>query len=153
MKLYHLLLMFAFIFAFIGSSPTVNAIYSISTNKSYYNVGDTITVNVCTEGGRIGVTMSGPYTINVNLGDLSAGCYSFTLGQAEQKDVGSWTVVMTNDSSVPSGRWQMSYAANPPKAYFTVSPGVPEFPLPAVTLGIALAGLLIITKSRKRVFS
>ncbi len=152
MKWYYLLLIAAF--ALVVGVPEVQATYSVSTNQSSYRVGETITVNVCTDGGKVGLTLSGPYTINVNLGDLPQGCYSFQVGQAEQKDVGSWTIVMTNDSSISA--WTSFLAAhgsNPPNAYFTVFSGVPEFSFPAMVLGIALAGSLIMTKSRRRVVS
>jgi hypothetical protein len=133
------------------SIPMVKATYSVSTDKSNYKVGDTLTVYVCTDGGKIGLSMSGPYTININLGDLPQSCYSFSLGQIEERDVGFWTITMTNDPSVSF--WQSFLMANgskPPSTSFTVSSGVPEFPVPALVLGIALVGAFVIVKTGRR---
>jgi hypothetical protein len=135
----------------LSSIPIVKATYSVSTDKSNYKVGDTLTVYVCTDGGKIGLSMSGPYTININLGDLSQGCYSFTLGQIEERDVGFWTITMTNDPSVQF--WQgflAAHGSSPPSTSFTVSSGVPEFPVPALVLGIALAGAFVIVRTGRR---
>jgi hypothetical protein len=75
--------------------------------------------------------------MNVNLGDLAKGCYRIPLGQTEQRDVGFWTVTMSVDSPVPF--FQASLISNPPKVSFTVS-AVPEFPIPALVMGIVLVG-------------
>jgi hypothetical protein len=130
------------IFMIIIGSPAASASYTLSTDKSTYQVGESITVYLCTDGGKVGLTASGPYTMNFNLGDLPQGCYNFQLGQAEQQDVGYWNLVMTMDTPVP-----FFPALNPPQTHFTVmASNVPEFSIPVLVLVIVLVGSLIMTK-------
>jgi hypothetical protein len=132
---------------FLISFSSVSAAYSLSTDRGSYQVGDSITVYFCTDGGKIGLTGQGPYTMNFNLGDLPQGCYNFPLGQAEQQDIGYWTLIMTMDTPVP-----LFPSLNPPQTHFTVvgSPNVPEFPIPVVVLAIILIGSSIVIKAAAR---
>ncbi|MGB9022249.1 MAG: hypothetical protein WCC94_02305 [Candidatus Bathyarchaeia archaeon] len=135
MKWYHLI--WIAVCVVLVSVPAVRADYTLSVDKSSYQVGDTLIVNVCTEGGKVTLTLSGPYTAYINLGDLAKGCYRIPLGETEQRDVGFWTITMSVDNPVPL--FQLPLSSNPPRVSFTVF-AVPEFPIPALVMGIVLVG-------------
>lgn len=138
MKWYHLV--WIAVCVILVSTPVVRADYSLSTDKGSYQVGDTLIVYVCTEGGKVTLTLTGPYTMNFNLGDLATGCYRIPLGEAEQRDVGSWTITMSMDSPVSAFHAYLESHGTPPTATFTVLSPVPEFPIPVLVMGVVFVG-------------
>jgi hypothetical protein len=128
--------------------PLVRADYYVSTDKSTYRIGEPITVYVRTDGGRLALVLEGPYTINVPLGDFPKGSYTFTIGETEARDVGSWTVTLRVETCAG---YCLGYdSSNPPKAYFQViAENVPEFPMPGTilpVLAVALVGTTILAR-------
>jgi len=78
---------------------------SVTTNKPVYNVGDTIVVNWDTsqfiQGATATLSLSGPsgtYTFNLDSATLMGS--SYTVGQAEQRDVGSWTATLSGSNNI-----------------------------------------------------
>jgi hypothetical protein len=99
---------------------------SVWTDKTTYQVGDTISVCVATGGGKVTLVLSGPYILNVNLGDLPSGSSCFPIGQAEQRDVGSWTVAMYVSPAIYP---MIPYTSSPSATsyFYVVNNATPEF--------------------------
>jgi hypothetical protein len=89
-----------------GPCPQHIIYITVTTSKPVYNVGDTIVVlwdaSQIPQGATAALTLQGPsgtYTFNLDYATLMSG--SYTVGQAEQKDVGPWTASLSG--SVQSG--------------------------------------------------
>jgi hypothetical protein len=122
-------------FVLVMASISTVAADSVWTDKSTYQVGDTLTICISTNGGKIGLKLSGPYTINVNIGNMPSGTTCFPIETLEQRDIGQWTITMYVDVPIPA-----IVLPGSAQAYFTVVPSVPEFAYPPLILAVALVG-------------
>jgi hypothetical protein len=91
-------------FTVTGSPCPQHIIYiTVTTSKPVYNVGDTIVVlwdsSQIPQGATATLTLQGPsgtYNFNLDYSALMAG--SYTVGQAEQKDVGQWNASLAGSA-------------------------------------------------------
>lgn len=123
---------------------------SVWTDRSTYQVGDTISVCVATNGGKVTLVMSGPYTLNINLGTLPAGSLCVPIGQAEQRDVGPWTVSMYVSSPYYP---LLPGSGSGPSAttYFVVeNSATPEFSSFVPVIVVALIGSVLVIRTARR---
>ncbi len=142
------LLSFLAIILVVLGIPNAQAEFYVYANKSSYQVGDKVIVYFATNGGRLSLTLEGPYRKNMNLGDVPAGGYSLTIGQAEPRDVGSWKMTLTvevcGNSCMLYGSGSGPFSTS---SYFNVlSNPVPEFSAPILILGIMVAFTTLMTK-------
>jgi hypothetical protein len=86
-----------------GPCPQHIIYITVTTSKPIYNVGDTIVVlwdaSQIPQGAIATLTLQGPsgtYNFNLDYSALMAG--SYTVGQAEQKDVGQWTASLAGSA-------------------------------------------------------